>query len=143
MRMATILFGALVMFGSLACEPPDWSLDTSGKLTVKCTRKPSSGERLVLRLKVASLKDGSSLELSAPDNTHVGGVSPFGVRPGSKARYYSIPLPAKALVDDKVTLKVEVVDKSGKKERAATRTEIEDATLVFTPAAAQSVEKKQ
>jgi hypothetical protein len=133
MRVTAIILGALLMVGSLACGPPDWSLDPSGKLTVPCTHKPSSDELIVLRLKVAPLGDGGSIEVSTLDNTHVGGVTPFGVRSGSEARYYSIPVPAKAVVGNEVIVRLEVVDKSGKNKRPPTRTEIEGATLAYLP----------
>jgi hypothetical protein len=138
MRVTPIILGALLMVGSVACGPPDWSLDSSGKLTVRLTRKQSRDESIVLRLKVPPLPDGATIDVSSLDKTLLGGVAPFGVRKGSKARYYSIPIPAKAVVDDKVTVRLEVVDKTSKKKRPAVRTEIEDAILAYTPVVRQT-----
>ena len=135
MRVTPIILGAFLMVDSLACGPPDWSLDPSGKLTVPLTRKQSRDESIVLRLKVAPLQDGATIEVSTLDKTLVGGVAPFGVRPGSKARFYSIPIPAKAVVDNNVTVRLEVVEKTSKRKRSPTRTEIEGATLTYTPIA--------
>jgi hypothetical protein len=142
-RVTAIIFGALVMVGTLACGPSDWSIDTSGKLTVPLTRKRSSDEMIVLRLKVAPLPDGATINVCALDKTIVGGVAPYGVRPGSKARYYSIPIPAKAVVDNKVTVRLEVVEKGAQKKRPPTRTEIADAILAYTPITQQPGEKKR
>jgi hypothetical protein len=142
MRVTAIILGTLLMVGFLACGPPDWSLDPSGKLSVPCTHQPSSDELIVLRLRVAPLPEGSGIEVFTLDNTHVGGVAPFGVRPGSKARYYSIPVPTKAVVGKEVIVRLEVVDRSGKKKRPPTGTEIEGATLVFTPIARHPGDRK-
>ena len=142
MRVTSIILWALLMVDSLACGPPDWSLDPSGKLTVPLGRKQSTDELIVLRLKVAPLPDGATMDVSTLDNTLVGGVAPFGVRPGSKARYYSIPIPAKAVVDKKVIVRIEVVEKNGKRKRPPARTEIEGATLAYTPIAQHPGGKK-
>jgi hypothetical protein len=141
MRVTFIIIGALLMVDSVACGPPDWSLDPSGKLTVPLARKQASDELIVLRLKVAPLPDGATMDVSTLDNTLVGGVAPFGVRPGSKARYYSIPIPAKAVVERKVTVRLQVVEKTSKRKRPPTRTEIEDAILAYTPIAQHLGEK--
>jgi hypothetical protein len=133
MRVTAIALGALLMIDSLACGPPDWSLDPAGKLTVPCTRKQSKDEQIVLRLKVAPLPDGASIEVFTRDNTHIGGVAPFGVRPASEARYYSIPIPVRAVVDNQVTVRLEVVEKPGSRKRPPAVTEIEDATIAYTP----------
>jgi hypothetical protein len=143
MSMTPIFPGALLVVASLACGPPDWSLDSSGKLTVPLTRKQSSDELIVLRLKVAPLPDGANIEVFAPDKTLVGGVAPYGVRRGSKARYYSIPIPAKAVVDKKVTVRLEVIEKTGQRKRPPVRTEIEDAALAFTPITQEPGDKKR
>ncbi len=114
----------------------------AGFLSVPVNRKQSSDESIVLRLKIAPLQDGATIEVFALDNTLIGGVAPFGVRPGSKARYYSIPIPAKAVVKNRVTVRVEVVENSGKRKRPATRSEIEGATLAYTPIVHHPGDKK-
>jgi hypothetical protein len=141
MRVTPIVFGALIMVVSLACGPSDWSIDTSGKLTVALTHKQSSDEMIVLRLKVAPLPDGATIDVFTLDKTLVGGVAPYGVRPGSKARYYSIPIPASAVVEKKVSVRLEVVEKSTQRKRPPARTEIEGATLAYTPIARQPGQK--
>jgi hypothetical protein len=133
MRLAPIILGTLLMVDSLACGPPGWSLDPSGKLTVPLTRKPSKDESIVLRLKVPPLPEGASIEVFTLDRTLVGGIAPFGVRPGSKARYYSIPIPSKAVVDNTATVRLEVVDKASKRKRPPARNEIERASLAYMP----------
>jgi hypothetical protein len=138
-----MILGAILMVDSLGCGPPDWSLDTSGKLTVPLRRKRSSDEMIVLRLKVPPLPDGATIEVCALDKTVVGGVAPYGVRPGSKARYYSIPIPAKAVVDNKVTVRLEVVEQKTQRKRPPNRAEIVDATLAFTPIAQHPGENKR
>jgi hypothetical protein len=130
------------MLNLLACAQCDWSLDAAGKLTVPITGKRSSDELIVLRLKVPPLRDAASIEVFAPDNTRVGDVTPFGVRPGSKPRYYSIPIPAKAVVANKVTVRLEVVDKPSRSKRPPTRSEIEDAILAYTSRAEHPGDKK-
>ena len=143
MRVTPIILGAILMVDYLGCGPPEWSLDPSGKLTVPLTRKQSSDELIVLRLKVPPLPDGASIEVSTLDNALVGGVAPFGVRPGSKARFYSIPIPAKAVVEKKVSVRLQVVEKDGNGKRAPARTEIEDATLAYAPTLRDAGDKKR
>ena len=134
MRKTSIIAGALVlMVGSLASGAPDWSIDATGKLTVPLSRRAAPGEALVLRLKVGVLPDGAKISVGTLDGEIAGGVSPFGVPPGRKAGVYSIPVPAKAVVEGKVTLRLEVIEKDGKTRRPPARPEIEDATLAISP----------
>jgi hypothetical protein len=142
MRVTPIIFGVFLMVDSLACGPPAWSLDSSGKLTVPVLRKNRSDESIVLRLKVPPLRDGASVDVFTLDKTLIGGVAPFGVRPGTNARYYSIPIPAKAVVNNKVTVRLEVVEKTTKRKRPPLCTEIEGATLAYTPIAPHPRDKK-
>jgi hypothetical protein len=134
MRKTSIVPGALLlMVGSLAAGPPGWSIDATGKLTVPLVRKAAAGESLVLRLKVGMLPDGAKIVVSTLDKQIAGGVAPFGIRPGRMAGVYSIPVPGKAVIDNKVTLRLEVVVKGVKPRRPPFRTEIEEATLEFSP----------
>ena len=65
------------------------------------------------------------------DQEIAGTIVPYGIRPGQKAGMHTIPLPAKAIVDKKVLLRLEVLEKGAKAARAPTRVEIEDAKLAF------------
>jgi hypothetical protein len=123
----------LTGIGFFGNDSPSWAIDKDGKLTLTLSRKRTSDEAIVLRLSVGVLPRGAHVAVRTLDGEIAGSVVPFGVRPGVKAGVYTIPIPAKAIARDTVTLRVDVMEKNVTAARAPARSEIEKATLAFIP----------
>jgi hypothetical protein len=134
MRMFHIFGGALVMVGSATYGAADLPIDSKGQLALTLPRQAAANEMLVIRVWVGSIGQGTKIVVRATDQKIAGTIFPFGIRPGQKAGMHTIPVPANAVADKKVTLRFEVLEKGAKAARAATRLEIEDAKLAFIPA---------
>ncbi len=133
MRMTLLITWALLAAELVACTPPGSPIEPGGKLTLTLSRRPAANEMLVVQLKVGVLKRGTKLVVRAIDHEIAGTIAPFGIRPGQKAGLFTVPVPSKAIVDKKVSLRLEVLEKDAKAARAATKGEIEDAKLAFIP----------
>jgi hypothetical protein len=133
MRMIPIVGGALLMVGSVACGAADLPMDSRGNLTLPLPRQPAANEMLVIQIWVGAIGRGTKIVVRATDQKIAGTIVPFGIRPGQKAGMHTIPVPANAVADKKVSLRLEVLEKGAKAARAPTRLEIEDAKLSFIP----------
>jgi len=129
--MTLLIAWALLTVGSGDCAPPDSPIELGGKLTLTLSRQPAANEMLVVQIKVGVVKRGTKIVVRAIDNEVAGTIAPFGIRPGQKAGLFTVPIPTKAVVDKKVSLRLEVLEKDAKAGRAATKAEIEDAKLAF------------
>lgn len=109
--------------------------DGNGMLTLTLPRQPAANEALVLCLSVGVLPHHARVVVHTVDGEIAGTIAPFGVRPGQKAGVYTIPVPAKAVEGDKVTLRLDVLEKGAEAARPPARAEIEEAKLAFVPVA--------
>jgi hypothetical protein len=130
----------LLVLGLLGCPVLPDTVDPDGKLTLTLLRPPTADEMVAVRLTVGALARNARIVVRTADGEIAGTVAPFGMKPGQKAGVFTIPIPGKALTNNQVSLKLEVLEKDAKAARAATRTEIEDAKLVLIPAS-RRVEK--
>jgi hypothetical protein len=133
MRMVRMIGGTILVVGSVACGAADLSMDAQGKLTLSLPRPPTADEMLVVKISVGPIGQRTKIVVRAPDQEIAGTIVPFGIRPGQKAGTHTIPVPAKAVLDKKVTLRLEVLENGAKAARAPTRAEIEDAKLAYIP----------
>jgi hypothetical protein len=134
MRMIRIVGGALLAACSVACGADDWPIDSRGKLTLPLARQPAANEMLVVQIGVGAIGQGTKIVVRVSDEETAGTIVPYGVRAGQKAGMFTIPVPANAVADKKVSLRLEVLEKGAKAARAPKRAEIEDAKLAFIPA---------
>ncbi len=142
MRLVSVFGGALVMVGSATCGAGDLPIDSRGKLTLPLARQPAANEMLVIRIWVGAISQGTKIVVRATDQEIAGTIVPFGVRPGQKAGMHTIAVPASAVNDKKVSLRLEVLEKGAKAARAPSRLEIEDAKLAFIPASKRPAKGK-
>jgi hypothetical protein len=130
----------LLVFGIPGAPALSDTVDPEGKLTLNLARQPTADEMVALRLTVGVLARNERVVVRMTDGEIAGTVSPFGKRPGEKAGVFILPVPVKAVTNNKVSLRFEVIAQDARAARAATRSEIEDAKLVFIPAR-RAVEK--
>src|SRR4051812_35629656 len=92
----------LLGIGLLVGPVPARAESPDGMLTLTLPRPPAADEALVLRLSVGVLPRNARVVVQTVDGEIAGTVAPYGVRPGRKAGEFTLPVPAKAVVGDKV-----------------------------------------
>ena len=132
--LALAAFG-LLGAGVLAAQAPAGPVGPEDVLRLKLRRGLADGESVRARLSVGLLPRGAKVVVRTPDGKIAGTVSPFGVRPGSKAGVYTIPVPASAVAGDEVVLRLRVLEKGAAADRRPTAAEIEgaEAVIMATP----------
>jgi hypothetical protein len=95
-------------------------------------RPAADREAVRLQISVGELARGARLRVSTGNGVLLGTVSPFGVRRGQAAGSYTLPLPATAIVNGRVELRLEV-EEPGAVARAPKPGEVEGVTLVYVP----------
>jgi hypothetical protein len=91
--------------------------------TLALPRAPQADEAVVLELKLGSLTRGNRVEISTPTGRLLGAISAFG----SGAGIYTVPIPADAVSDDHISVRILVND--GKKKRPPAANEIQSVTV--------------
>ncbi len=99
-------------------------------LTLDLPHSPSANEAIRAVVTVGVLPRDARIVVRTADGEIAGTISPFGIRPGRKAGVYMIPIPNGAVVDGKVSLRLEVVQKDAE-TRAPTKVEVEDVKLTL------------
>jgi hypothetical protein len=110
------LFAALTLFSLLAQE-------ASGRaVNLALPHALREGETAWLLVTVGVIPRGAEIEITTPSGRLLGVVSPYGIRSGSAAGTYTVPLPADAISARRVSLLL-MLDLSGK-QRAPTAREV-------------------
>jgi len=143
MSIIPLVGGTLLMIGSVMCGAADLPIDSRGKLTLPLPRQPAENEMLVIKIWVGAISRGTKIVVRATDQEIAGTIVPFGIRPGQKAGMHTIPVPAKAVGDKTVSLRLEILERGAKAPRVPTRLEIEDAKLAFIPASQRPAKGKR
>ncbi len=78
-------------------------------------------------MQIGALGRGESLEIATAAGRSLGVISPFGVRAGQDAGTYTVPVPADAVRDGRVALRLTV--RQGDTSRPPTREEVRGVRL--------------
>jgi hypothetical protein len=129
-KMVALMSCLIAAIGVTDAEsrPADEPFET---LTLDLTRQPATDEEIVLRLALGILPRGTRVVVRTADGEIVGTASPYGLRPGQKAGTHTIPVPDKAVTGNKVTLRIEVLDKGSGKPRSPLKGEVDSTKLDF------------
>lgn len=82
--------------------------DASGVVELMLPRPPAAQEAVWLQVQPPPLARGTRLRVLTGDGVLLGAVVPFGTRPDQDSGTYTIPLPATAIVDGRVRLRLEI-----------------------------------
>ena len=92
--------------------------------TLALPHRLERGEAATLRITAGILPRGARVVVRLASGKILGTVAPFGVLPGQKAGFTTIPVPADAWTDGKITVVLELEER-GKPPRVPTPAEIE------------------
>jgi hypothetical protein len=121
----------LVFFVVLAQSAPA----TVGRMVTLVLPHPlRAGETAWIEVKAGTLNRGAEIEITTTAGRSLGVISPFGIPPGQQAGTYTVPLPADAISDDRVSLRL-TLNQHGRAQRAPTAKEVRSVRVKIMPAA--------
>ncbi len=123
---------SVMMTAMLALLAPAAASMPGRIVTLSVPHALRSGGTAWIAVKVGAIGH-AEIELTTVDGRPLGVISPYGVRPGSEAGTYTVPLPADAIAHGKVRIRL-TLDQFGHAERAPTLQEVEDVRLRIEPA---------
>jgi hypothetical protein len=91
-----------------------------------------AGETALLEVKVGILQRGAEIEIETTAGQPLGTISPFGIRSGQPAGAYTVPVPANAIANGHVSLRL-LLD-YGQARRAPTVKEVTRVRVKIMPA---------
>jgi hypothetical protein len=92
-----------------------------------------AGEKAWIEVKVGAIARGNEIDIETEAGRFLGTISPFGIRSGNQAGTYTVPLPADAIADDHVSLRLSVTGDGGS-PRPPTKDEVVSVRLKITTA---------
>ena len=104
------------------------------EVTLKLPRTLQRDETALLTVRLGKLPRGRELEITTPAGRNLGVVSPFSIPSGQEAGTYTLPLPADAFVDGRVTVRLYLC-LADKQKRKPTQDEVKSLRLAIGPAA--------
>ena len=102
-------------------------------VTLVLPHAPREGETAWLQVKVGAIERGAEIEITTTAGQSLGVISPFGIRSGRQAGTYTVPLPADAISDDRVSLRL-TLNQGGHPQRAPTTKEVKSIHVKLMPA---------
>ncbi|AWB07770.1 hypothetical protein A6A40_20395 (plasmid) [Azospirillum humicireducens] len=87
------------------------------------------GEAVVLAVTVGRISRGQAVEITTADGRPIGTAAPFGPQRGQGAGTFGIPVPAEALRDGRLALRLRVTTAHGAPPRPPTAEEVPDLRL--------------
>jgi len=98
--------------------------------TLALPRSRDIGESVFLEVRVGRLGSGQEIELSTDAGRPLGVISPYGIGPGREAGTYVVPLPAHAVRDGRVRVRLRVI-RAGAAPRRADASEVRNLRIVM------------
>jgi hypothetical protein len=121
---AALVFLALLGHQADAAEGRDVSL------TLPRALRP--GDMAFAEIQLGLLPRGQEIEVTTVAGRALGVISPYGMRAGQEAGTYTLPIPADAFVDGKVTLRL-FVNYFGHTQRAPTTKQVKSVRVKISP----------
>lgn len=129
--MPAALLALLVLTGRPAGAgpaTPSGMPDGNGEMVLALPHPLRQGEAAVLALTLGPLTRGQTVEVATPDGVPIGAAAPFGPQRGQGAGTVTIPVPAGALRDGRLALRLRVTAHDGR-SRPPTADEVKELRL--------------
>lgn len=127
-----LAFVVLQTAPSASVSPPmaqSRQIDGAREMTLVLPHALRKGETAWLLVKVGAIGH-DQIQLTTQDGWPLGMISQFGVRSGKPAGTYTVPIPAEALSEGRLTLRLSVMQ-SGRAPRAPTAQEVKSLRLLI------------
>lgn len=93
-----------------------------------------AGEAIFLEVKVGAMEQKAEIEIEGTAGQPLGTISPFGIRAGQPAGVYTVPVPADAIANGRLVLRL-FIEQSNHEERAPTAKEVGRIRVKIMPGA--------
>jgi hypothetical protein len=120
---------ALVLL--MLAAPPAAAQD----VTLALPHPLAANETAWIEVELGAINKGRVVTVTTVDGQPLGTISPFGARPGQAAGTYTLPVPAGAIRDGRVAIRVTISDLGGGPPRAPTAQEVRSIKLGIATAA--------
>jgi hypothetical protein len=130
--MRRVTTAAFVLVALLAWG---WSMVSAQELTLTLPHPPAAGGVAWLQVRVGAIGRGQQIDVTTETGRRLGTISPFGVRSGEAAGTYTLPVPADAIHDGKLSVRV-TISRAGTAPRTPTPEELRSVKLIV-PGAGQ------
>ena len=94
-------------------------------------RDLSADEGVAVEVKVGVIARGAQIKVETTSGKLLGVISPYGIRSGDEAGTYPIPVPAEAISNKRVSLRITL--SYNRSKRAPTAQEVRSVQLKITP----------
>lgn len=101
------------------------------RVSLTLPRLPARGEAVLLKVEVGEIGH-NQLHVTTGSGRELGTISTYGVKPGTPAGTYIVPVPPDAMSGDHLTVLLTILE--GNTEHAATRREVKGVSIAIRPA---------
>jgi len=126
--MRRVSFGALLAIALLTQAATAQDSSAGQELTLALPHPLATGERAWIEVQLGAISKGRVVNVTTASGLLLGTISPFGARPGQNAGTFTLPLPADAIRDGRVTVRV-TISQPGGPPRAPTAQEVRAVTI--------------
>ena len=105
-------------------------------MTLALPQPLDAGETAYIEVKLGVIGPGQEIEITTPGGRTLGVISPHGIRAGRAAGTYTLPLPADAICQDRIAIKLRIT-RSDAKARMPTADEVRGVRVVVSEATRQ------
>jgi hypothetical protein len=98
------------------------------ELTLALPHPLAAGETAFIQVELGTISKGQVIEVTTAAGQTLGTISPFGARPGQGAGTYTLPVPADAIHDSRLAIRVTITQPGGP-PRAPTAQEVRGVKL--------------
>jgi hypothetical protein len=124
MRRAAAAFALIVLAAASAAGQ---NAKIAQELTLALPHPLGTGQTAFITVQLGALAKGHVVNIATADGQPLGTISPFGARPGQDAGTYALPIPAAAIRDGRVMIRLTISDAGG--PRAPTAQEVRAVKL--------------
>ncbi|QWF15090.1 hypothetical protein [Lysobacter capsici] len=123
MQRGTVAFALALLIAQGGCV-------AGGPLrTLTLPHALDAADNVYLQVRLGALAGGQEIELSTDSGRHLGAISPHGIRPGRDAGTYTVPVPADAIRDGRVRIRL-ITTPAGGAARDANSDEVREVRLI-------------
>jgi hypothetical protein len=120
---AFALLALLVQNGLAQNAARGTNVDAGQDLTLALPRPLAVGETVAIEVQVGPISRGRQITVTTATGEPLGTISPFGTRAGQDAGTFSLPVPAEAIRDGRVAIRI-TISQAGAPPRAPMAQEV-------------------
>ncbi|HEY1544494.1 MAG TPA: hypothetical protein VGG01_19015 [Xanthobacteraceae bacterium] len=118
---------ALMLLALPAADVAAQNATPAQALTLSLPHPLGAGETAFIEVQLGTLAKGHVVDITTAAGQPLGTLSPFGARPGQRAGTYTLPVPASAIHDGRLAIRLTITQPGG--PRAPTAQEVRGVKL--------------